>query len=160
MAMHSLTEWMASIPDELTLRDALVYVNQALDDAKEATASVVNKYQGGTLPPPPWPQHEALASAVAQLEGGVKLINIGIDQGRGDDKFKKTDVRAMPLLNAGRNVYREIDVMLKRDKRGEVTLPNLPGQGVSLLKRAAEHPLAGLAIFAGALYLWNKYGRD
>jgi hypothetical protein len=161
--MHSLAEWNATIPDELTLRDALVYVEMALADAKEATDSIVAKYTGGTLPPPPWPQPDSLVTAIKQMEGGRILIRGGIEQGHGDEKFKKTDVRAMPLLNAGRNIYREIAAMLKADKEGEIKLENAPklaARGAkSLFAMASDSPIVALAMVAGVIWLVNEFDK-
>ena len=158
--MQTAIEWVASIPEELTLRDALVYIETALADARAATDSIVAKYTGGTLPPPPWPQPDELVNAIKQMEGGKLLVSKGIEQGHGDDKFKKTDVRAMPLLNAGRNLYRAIAAMLKADADGEVKPENVPKlakrAAKGLLEMAAESPIVAIALVAGVMYAINQ----
>jgi hypothetical protein len=160
VTVQSAAEWVTSIPDELTLRDALVYIETALADAKAATDSIVGRYTGGTLPPPPWPQPDELVNAIKQMEGGRLLVTKGIEMGHGDDKFKKTDARAMPLLNAGRNLYKAIGAMLKADADGAINPANIPTMAINAAKKAAGSPWMTLAVVAGLIYLANKYGGD
>jgi hypothetical protein len=147
--MNSAAEWVASIPDELTAREALVYVQQALDDAKAAEQEIVDRYKGGTLPPPPWPKHPQLQAAIDQMEGGRLLLNQAINLNHGDDKVKKTDTRiAAPLLKAGRNLYREIGVMQN----------NLKGVDAKDLPALAMKAARPLIPFAGATVMWLAIG--
>lgn len=155
--MNSAAEWVASIPDQLTAREALVYIQQALDDAKAATDAIVNQYQGGTLPPPPWPQQPLLVQAVDALEGGRKMLQKAIEMGYGDRKEPKTGPIGVRLLNGGRALYREIAIMQKADREGKTTAPELVARAAAA---AVATPWGGLLAFAGLLWVIHRYGDE
>lgn len=111
--MNSAAEWLASIPDELTAREALVFVEQALQDAAAATKQVAARFQG-TVPPPPWPQHPELVKAIAAMEGGRLMLMQGINLGYGDQKQPKSGATGIRLQTAGRQLYAEIARMQQR----------------------------------------------
>lgn len=147
--MHSLAEWMAEIPPEVTARDGLVMIKQALDDAAEATDQIRARYTG-TVPPPPWPQHPELERAIAALEGGRLLLNQAIEAGYGDRKEPKTGPLATRLTNGGRALYREVDRMQKA--MAGIKVEDIPGMIANAAKRAAGTSIGGL--FAVAAILW------
>lgn len=155
--MNSHAEWIASIPAELTAREALVYIDTALRDAQEATQAIVDQYQGGTLPPPPWPQHPLLQQAIAALEGGKKMLGQAIAMGYGDRKEPKTSPLGVRLLNGGQALYREIAVMQKADREGRTTAPALAARAAAAI---AGTSWGGLLVLGGLVFLAHKYGDD
>lgn len=156
--MNSAAEWVASIPDQLTPRESLLYIQQALNDAKTATDEILARYTGGTLPPPPWPQHAELRTAIDALDGGKLLVNQAIQLGHGDTAFPKADPRAQRLINGGRLLYREIAVMQQRMKG--VRVEDIPGLALDAAKRAAGGKWTGVLVFAGFLWLLNNFDGD
>lgn len=154
MAIQSYTEWSATIPDEISARDGLVLIAGALEDAKQATAEVVARYTGGTLPPPPWPQHALLQQAIAALEGGAKLLQQAIAMGYGDRKETRSGPLATRLQNGGRALYRELDVMRKNHEG--VKLQDLPGLAARLALKAAAPQLGGLLTFAAVMWVLHN----
>lgn len=151
----SAAEWVASIPAELTAREALVYIQQALDDAKAATAAIVDKYTGGTLPPPPWPQQPLLVQAIDALEGGRKMLQDAIRMGYGDRKEPKSGPIGVRLLNGGRALYREIAIMQTADREGTTTAPAMVARAAAA---AASTTLGGFATIA--ILLWVLHHED
>lgn len=131
--MNSVTEWVASIPVEVSPREGIALINVALADAKEATAKVVADYKGGTLPPPPWPQPPELVKAIDALEGGLKMLNWAVSMGYGDTKEPHTGAHAVRLINGGRMLYAGIEKMEKDHREGVVNVENIP----KLAQRAA-----------------------
>ncbi len=155
--MNSAAEWVASIPDQLTAREALVYIQQALDDAKAATDTIVAQYQGGTLPPPPWPQQPLLVQAVDAMEGGRKMLQQAIAMGYGDRKEPKSGPTGTRLLNGGRALYREIAIMQKADREGKTTAPELAARAAAAV---VATPWGGLLAIGGLLWLLHHYGDE
>lgn len=156
--MNSAAEWIASIPEQLTPRESLVYIQQALDDAKAATDEILAKYSGGTLPPPPWPQHAELRTAIDALDGGRLLVNQAIHLGHGDTVFPKTDARAQRLINGGRALYREIAEMQRRMKG--VKVEDVPRLVFDAAKKAAADKWGGVLFFAAVLWTINNFGDE
>jgi hypothetical protein len=154
MAIQSYTEWSATIPDQVDARAGQVLIAEALADAKQATDDVIARYSGGTLPPPPWPQHALLQQAIAALEGGAKLLHQAIDMGYGDRKEPKSGPLGTRLQNGGRALYREIDVMRKAHEG--VKLEDLPGIAARLAMKAAAPKLGGLLTFAAVMWVLHN----
>lgn len=153
--MHSAAEWVASIPDELTARDAMVYVETALQDARDAEKEILARYGSGTLPPPPWPKHPALVTALEAMDGGKIMLGKAIELGHGDQVTKKTDTRiAAPLLNAGRNLYREVAVMQAAMKGIEAK--DLPRLATAAAKKFAENKVGGWVTFAAVVWILHN----
>lgn len=149
--MHSVAEWTAQIPDQVSPRDGLLLIQMALDDAKEATDRILARYTGGTLPPPPWPQHKELQQAIAALEGGQLLLQQAIAADYGDKKEPKTGPLATRLINGGRALYRELAVMEKAMQG--IKVEQIPQLLANAAKKAASTPLGGLVTFG--LILWG-----
>lgn len=139
--MHSVAEWMAQIPAEVSARDGLVFIQMALNDAKEATDQILQRYSGGTLPPPPWPQHPELVKAVEALQGGLLLLNQAIAAGYGDKKEPKGGPLALRLTNGGRALYREVARMQEAMKG--IKIEDVPGLLANAAKKAAATPIGG-----------------
>jgi hypothetical protein len=160
--MNSATEWVASIPAQITAHDAVKFIDAALADEQQATDEIVNRFHG-TVPPPPWPRHAELVKARDAFEGGRKmLVNFIIPAGHGDTPRDHTDPQVVRLLNAGRSLYREIGVMQER-MRG-IKAEELPGlvldAALDATKRAAATQLGGLFVVAGLLWALNEFGDD
>ncbi len=149
--MHSVAEWMAAIPAEVSARDGLLYIQMAIDDAKEATDQILAAYPGGTLPPPPWPQHPELVKAIEALEGGKLLLNQAIAAGYGDKKEPKGGPLATRLTNGGRALYREVARMQAAMKG--IKVEDLPGLLANAAKKAAATPVGGWVTVC--LLLWG-----
>lgn len=156
--MNSAAEWVASIPAQLTARDALTLIDTALADAKTATDEIVARFSG-TLPPPPWPRHAELVKAVEGLEGGQLMLRRIINElGHGEVKRDKTDPQVVRMVQAGQTLYKEIGVMQER-MRG-VQVEDLPRLAVDAAKRVAGGTLGGLFTFAVVLWAINEFGSD
>jgi hypothetical protein len=148
-------DWAASIPAELTARQALVFVEKALADAAAAEKEILGRYTG-TLPPPPWPKHPELQKAIDAMEGGRLMLNQAITLGFGDKKEKKDGPTGKRLLNGGRALYREVAVMQENLKG--VSAAELPGIVANAAKRIAATQLGGLATIA--LVVWALHEFD
>jgi len=156
--MNSAAEWVASIPAQITARDALTFIDTALTDAKTATDEITARFSG-TLPPPPWPQHAELVKAVEALQGGRKMLTTIIESlGHGDVKRDKADPQVVRLLTAGKALYHEISVMQER-MRG-VKVEDLPGLAVAAAKRVAGTTLGGLLTFGLVLWALSEFSDE
>lgn len=144
--MHSVTEWVASIPDEISPREGLVFIATALDDAKQATNEIRDAFKG-TIPPPPWPQPPELVKAVEALEGGQLMLNQAIALGYGDQKEPRSGAHAARLINGGRALYAAVEKMRADHRDGQIK----PENAVKLVKRLLPTSLGGVAVFAGIL---------
>jgi len=159
--MHSVTEWVASIPDDVSPREGLAFIDVALADAREATDAIVAQFTGGTLPPPPWPQTPELATAIARMQGGQLMAQRAIELGNGDTKSPKASPRVLPLLDGGRVLYREIERMQRLFKEGTLTtatLPKLAARGLGWLLPTSG--VGGLVALGAVLYLVHRYGDE
>ena len=153
--MNSYSEWIAAIPAELTAREALVFIDTALRDADEATRAIVAEFKGGTLPPPPWPQHDALVQVIRALEGGRTFLTGVVNAGRGDVKQPRDGDIGKRLQIAGQTLYREIAVMQRQSAEAKTTAPKMALRlGLGLL----DTEIGGLFVLGGLLYLAHKYG--
>jgi hypothetical protein len=153
-------DWAASIPAELTARQALVFVEKALADAAAAEKEILGRYSG-TLPPPPWPKHPELEKAIDAMEGGRLMLNQAITLGFGDKKEKKDGPTGKRLLNGGRALYSEVAKMQENLKG--ISAAELPGMVISAAKKAAETQLGGLltiGLVLWALHEFNQGGGD
>lgn len=150
--VHSVTEWVASIPDQVSPREGLALVDVALGDAREATDEIRDKFRG-TVPPPPWPQPPELVTAIDRMEGGRLMLNQAIELGHGDDKSPKDSPRALPLLDAGRVLYREIENMRRQHTAGIINPANLPRMAARGLASFLPTGLGGLAALALVVYI-------
>lgn len=156
--MNSAAEWVASIPAQLTARDALVFIDTALGDAKQAADEIAARFQG-TVMPPPWPMHAELQRAYGALEGGRKMLVTIIDQlGHGDTVRDKTDPQVVRLLNAGKILYREIAVM--QEKMRGVKVEDVPRLVLDAAKRVAENKIGGWLFMVGLLWALREFGDD
>lgn len=156
--MNSAAEWVASIPAEITARDALTLIDTAVSDAKTATDEIVARFSG-TLPPPPWPRHPELVKAVEALEGGkLLLMRIINDLGHGEVKRGRNDPQVAALVKAGQALYREIGVMQK-NMQG-IKAEDLPALAAAAVKRVAGGTLGGLFTFAVVLWAISEFGGD
>lgn len=153
--MHSAAEWVATIPDKLTVREALPIIDTALADAKQAADEIAARFKG-TLPPPPWPMHAELQRAYAALEGGKLLIAQIVELGHGATVRDRTDPQVVRLMNGGQALYREIDVMRERMKGIEPA--DIPRLVVDAAAKAAATRWGGVAAFAGLLWLLHELG--
>jgi hypothetical protein len=149
--VNSAAELIASIPAEVTARDGLVFIGQALADATTATNEILSRYTGSTLPPPPWPQHKELQQAIDALDGGRLLLNQAIAAGYGDKKEPKAGPLGTRLSNGIRALYREIGVMQQRMKGVDVA--DIPGLAFDAAKKVAATSIGGW-LFAAALLWW------
>lgn len=158
--MNSVAEWVAAIPDQVSARQALLLIDDALRDAKQATDEIVANYshKGGTLPPPPWPQHPELQQAIKALEGGQLLLQQAINLGRGDETSPKTGPLGIRLANGGQELYRQIAVM--RERMQGVKVESLPGLAAELAKKAAETRWGGLAVVAAIIWAAHTFDLD
>jgi len=155
--MNSAAELIASIPAEVSARDGLVFIGQALADAKDATDEILSRYTGSTLPPPPWPQHAELRTAIDALDGGRLLLNQAITAGYGDKKEPKSGPLGLRLSNGIRALYREIGVMQQRMKGVDVA--DLPGLAFDAAKKVAATSVGGWLV-AAALLWWLHSQRE
>lgn len=151
--VHSVTEWVASIPDQVSPREGLALVDVALGDAKEATDAILAEYTGGTLPPPPWPRPPNLVTAIKRMEGGRLMLTQAIEMGHGDDKSAKDSIRVLPLLDGGRVLYREIENMRREHKAGIINPANLPRLAARGLASFLPTGLGGFAALALVIYI-------
>lgn len=159
--MHTVTEWLAQLPAEITPRQGLLFIRQALDDAKEATAAIVAEYgNSGTLPPPPWPQPPELQQAIAALEGGQKMLNTAIGWGFGDKAEPQTGPHAVRLINGGKALYAAIAKMQQEHREGKIDPRNAAGKAASWaahkLIDIAAHPIGGVLTFAAVMWLLSN----
>jgi hypothetical protein len=152
--MNSAAELIASIPAQVTARDGLVFIGQALADAKAATDEILSRYTGSTLPPPPWPQHAELRTAIDALDGGRLLLNKAIEAGYGDKAEPKAGPLGTRLSNGIRALYREVGVMQQRMKG--VAVADLPGLAFDAVKKVATTSIGGWAVALGLLWLLHN----
>lgn len=149
--MNSTAEWVASIPDQLTPRQALVYIQTALADADQAVADVRAQFKG-TTPPPPWPKSPQLQQAIDAMDGGRLMMLKAIELGYGDQVASKTSPEGLRLVNAGRALYDEIGRITQRV--AELPRPqNVPQLGFELAKAAAATKWGGLLVIGALLWL-------
>lgn len=156
--MNSAAEWVASIPDMVSAREALVFIDQALRDADEATEAVRGRFTG-TLPPRPWPQSEQMQTMIKALEGGQLLLGQAVNAGHGDTKQPKNGPTGSRLINGGRALYAEIAKMQQRAAELP-TAGNIPELVAEAAKQAAATRWGGLFVIAGLLYLEHHFGGD
>lgn len=152
--MNSAAELIASIPAEVSARDGLVFIAQALDDAKTATDEILARYTGSTLPPPPWPQHAELRTAIDALDGGRLLLNKAIEAGYGDKTEPKAGPLGTRLSNGIRALYREVGEMQQRMKG--VKLEDVPRLALDAAKKAAGTSIGSWVFIAGLFYVLSN----
>jgi hypothetical protein len=158
-------EWVASIPDELTLREGLVFVDQALADARQAVDETRARFTG-TVPPPPWPMHPELETAVRTMEGGRKMLATGIDLGYGDRSYKKTEGQAAAVVKGGLKLYAEV-AQMRKNMEG-VTAADIPKVTATVINKmggAAKAILGsgqvgGFIALAVVLYAMHTMGDE
>ena len=158
--MHSVSEWLAQLPAQISPRDGLVFIRQALDDAKEATDQVLAEYHGGTLPPPPWPQPPRLVFAIKGLEGGQIMLQRLIDNGAGDRKEPQTGPYAVRLIAGGRELYAGIADMQREQREGKINPADVPAKAAAWVAHKAADiaagPIGGLITFAAIVWLLRE----
>lgn len=155
--MNSAAEWIASIPDQLTARDALVFIEQALADARTATDEVRARFSG-TVPPPPWPQSPELVQAIAAMEGGRTLLQRAIELGHTNPQPKSGAI-GVRLQNGGRLLYAEIAKMRKRAAELP-TAKDIPDLAKHAALGLANTSIGGLLVLGGVLWLAYKFGDE
>jgi hypothetical protein len=133
-------EWWAAIPDPAKAGDGEKAAAAAIDDARAAVRAVAFAYHG-TLPPPPWPAHPELVSAIDDME---KVRDFAaVVARRTPDAFWPKDGPVGKTIEAkGRELFAQVAI-LKRDGTKATTLPEvaravfpkfkLPGGGLLLL---------------------------
>lgn len=155
--MHSAAEWIATVPEQLTAREALPLIDVAIVDAKQAAEEIAARYHG-TLPPPPWPMHAELVKAIEALEGGKKLLAFVIGAGHGDKARGHSDPQVVRLLNGGRDLYAQVAEMQKRMQG--VKVEDLPGLAATAVRKAAETKIGGVLFVWGLLWALKEFGGD
>lgn len=150
--MHTVAEWVASIPDEVSPREGLAFIDAALGDAAEATNEIRDKF-AGTVPPPPWPQPPELVTAIERMEGGKLMIARAVELGHGDTKAAKDSPRVLPLVDAGRVLYREIARMQQQHRDGVINPANLPQLAARGLGSFLPTGVGGLVALGVVAYL-------
>lgn len=157
--MNSAAEWIATIPAELSAREALPIIDAALRDAEEATDAIRSRYTG-TLPPPPWPQHPELVSVINALQGGRTFLSGVVASGRGDVKQSRDGDIGKRLQIAGQTLYREIAVMQKLGTG--IDPAQLPDMAARAAGRAAVKlagtSLGGLLTLVAVVWAVEKFG--
>ncbi len=146
-------EWLASIPAQLSAREALPLIETALKDAKDATDEIVSRFSG-TLPPPPWPKHAELETAIKAMEGGRLLMQKAIEVGHGDTKQPKDGPNGKRLQNVGTSLYREIARM--QDNMRGITAADIPGLVAKAAARVATTQWGGLLTIGLLLYALHE----
>lgn len=157
--MHTVGEWLAQLPATITPRQGLVFIAQAIADAKEATDQVLAEYHGGTLPPPPWPQPPELVRAIEALQGGQLLLQKAIELGHGDDAEPQTGPHAVRLINGGRQLYAAIALMQRQRREAKIDPRTLPAKAARWALDLAAEPIGGLLVFAGVVWLLRELDR-
>lgn len=158
--MHTVAEWVTSIPDAVTPREGIALIDVALGDARDATAALVSEYKGGTLPPPPWPQPPELVTAIEALEGGKLLLGQAINLGYADTKFPKSDPHTVRLVNGGRALYAAIDKMQREHREGTIKPENLPKLAERAARKLLPTGLGGLAALIALAYIVDHWGSE
>lgn len=147
-------QWVESIPsaDVLTLDDVLHAGDIALSEAKALIRKIVDSHRGGTLPPPPWPAHPELVTAMDKME----------DLARGAEWFiKRKAHKLLPdptkrmraaLIERGLALFREIEHLEQRWDLARSRTETM-AQAAHLMARYAAPGGLLLAVGIGALLL-------
>jgi hypothetical protein len=160
--VNSAAEWIAQLPDQISAREAIPFIDQALADAREATAAVRDKFSG-TLPPPPWPQHPELVTVIDALTGGRTFLAGVVASGRGDVKQPRDGDIGKRLQIAGRTLYAEVAKMQQRAAAlpAAASAADFAAQAAAAAaRRVVGTSWGGLLVLAGVVWLAYKFDAD
>jgi hypothetical protein len=143
-------EFVAATTRPLSTEAARDLAAAALADVRAIVRAIVFS-RGGTVPPPPWPAHEALVQAQARL----KKTRDGFAALARQKPGRRVSARAVDLLRAHGDVaYTEADVL----QRADAAAPRLKswGQAGRFAQDTLTGGLGGAVMLAGALYVLTR----